>query len=103
MESRKDTAFPVCGLIPQRAASDDVLPIAKNHVRVAAEGRYDPGPFIFADDADLDEYGVLIVRVSGDGVVDSCRKPVDVAAEVLTWVQVGLCTWQEGKEWDDEQ
>lgn len=103
MESRKETALPVCGLVTERAASEDVTPIAKNHAHVATEGKFDPEFFIFADDADVDEYGVLIVRVSGDGEVDTSRKPVDVAAEVLTWVQVGLYTWQEGKEWDDGQ
>lgn len=103
MESRKDTALPVCGLVPRRVTAEDAGPVAKDHALVAAEGKYDPGLFIFADDADVDEYGVLIVRVSGDGEVDSCRKPVDVAAEILAWVQVGLYTWQEGKDWDDEQ
>lgn len=103
MESRKDATPPVCGLVPHRAASEDVSPVAKNHILVATEGNYDPELFIFADDADVDEYGVLIVRVSGDGEVDTSRKPVDVAAEVLTWAQVGLYTWQEGKEWDDGQ
>lgn len=103
MESRKETAPPVCGLVSQRATSEDVGPVAKNHLQVSAEGPYDPRLFIFADDADADEYGVLIVRLSGDGEADTCRKPVDVAAEVLTWVQIGLYTWQEGKDWDDEQ
>lgn len=103
MENRKESALPVCGLVPQNATSEEIDPVARSHARIAAEGRYDPGLLIFADDADVDEYGVLIVRVSGNGEADTCRKPVDVAAEVLTWVQAGLYTWQEGKDWDDEQ
>ena len=101
LESRKDTAPPVCGLVSQRATSDDVGLLANNHTSVAAEGGYDPELFIFADDTNVDEYGALVVRVSTDGEVETFRKPVDVAAEVLTWVQVGLYTWQEAKEWDD--
>ena len=102
LESRKETALPVCGLLPQRVTSDDVGPLAKNHASVAAEGRYDPELFIFADDADVDEYGALVVRVCADGRVETFRKPVDVAAEVLTWIQVGLYIWQEAEQWDDE-
>ena len=103
LKSRKDTDFRVCGLVADYFVStDDVRFVAKNHADIAAKGGYDPQLFIFADDTDLDDYGVIIARISADGSVDSCRKPVDVAAEVLAWVQVGLYTWQEAKEWDDE-
>ena len=103
LESRKDTDFRVCGLVKNYfLGTDDVGFIAKNHADIAAEGRFDPQFFIFADDTNLDDYGVIIARMSADGSVDSCRKPVDVAAEVVAWVQVGLYTWQEAKEWDDE-
>ena len=103
LQSRKDTVVPVCALLLHPAASDDVGPVVQLHAEVVAEGKRDPAYFIFADEADVDVYGVLIVRVSGDGEVDTHRKPVDVAAEVLTWVQAGLYTWQEEKDWDDEQ
>lgn len=33
---------------------------------------------------------------------DNFKELVHVAAEALSWVQVGLCTRQEVKEWDDE-
>ena len=103
LESRKDNDFRICSLVPDYfVGTDDVIFIAKDHVDLAAEGGCDPQYFIFADDTDLDNYGVIIARMSADGSVDSCRKPVDVAAEVLAWVQVGLYSWQEAKEWDDE-
>lgn len=39
MESCKDIALPICGLVPQRASSDAVGPIAMNRDSVATEGR----------------------------------------------------------------
>ena len=102
MESRKDTALPVCGLAPHFVSTENVGFVANSHADVAEEGNFDPELFIFADEVDMDEYGVVIAHISADGSVDSCRKPVDVAAEVLAWVQVGLYTWEEAKEWDDE-
>ena len=103
LEGRKDTDIRICGLVTNYfVGTDDVKFVAKNHADIAAEKGYDPQPFIFADETNLDDYGVIIARMSTDGSVDSCRKPVDVAAEVLAWVQVGLYTWQEAKEWDDE-
>ena len=103
LESRKDNDILVCGLVRSYFVSTaDVEFVAKNHADIAMKEGYDPHLFIFADEIDLDDYGVIIARVSADGSVDSCRKPVDVAAEVLAWVQVGLYTWQEAKEWDEE-
>ena len=103
LEGRKDTDCLVCGLVTNYfVVTGDVKFIAKNHADIAAEHGYDPQLFIFADDTNLDDYGVIIARMSADGSVDSCRKPVDVAAEVLAWVQVGLYTWEEAKVWDDE-
>ena len=104
LESRKDDPeLKVCGLVTNYfVGTDDVKFVAKNHADIAAGKGYDSQFFIFADETNLDEYGVIIARMSADGSVDSCRKPVDVAAEVLAWVQVGLYTWQEAKEWDDE-
>lgn len=103
LEGRRDTKFAVCGLVTNYfVGTDDVKFVAKNHADIAAEKGYDAQLFIFADETDTDDYGVIIARVSADGSVDSCRKPVDVAAEVLAWVRVGLYTWQEAKKWDDE-
>ena len=103
LDSRKDSDFLVCRLVDDYfVGTTDVNFVARNHAAIAAQGGYDPQFFIFADDTDLDEYGVIIARIAADGSVESCRKPVDVAAEVLTWVQVGLYTWEEAKEWDDE-
>lgn len=45
---------------------------------------------------------MLVVRVFADGEVETFRKPAEVAAEFLTWIEVELYTWQEAKEWDDE-
>ena len=39
MESCKDIALPICGLVPQRVSSDAVGPIAMNRDTVATEGR----------------------------------------------------------------
>ena len=114
LEIRKEYSVAVCRLgkasVPVVAGSEgaddevDLVPIAREHVRTAKEEGLDSALFLVADELDWDDYGVLIVRVSGDDVkVDSCRKPVDVAAEILTWVNQGLFTWEEGKSWDDEQ
>lgn len=103
LNGRKDIDCLVCGLVKNYfVGTDDVKFIAKNHADLAAEHGCDPQLFIFADDPDLDNFGVITARLSADGSVDSCRRPVDVAAEVLAWVQVGLYTWEEAKEWDDE-
>ena len=114
LEIRKQDSAGVCRLghasVPTAAASEgkddevDLVPIANEHVRTAKEEGLDPALFIVADELDWDDYGVLLVRVTGeDAKVDSCRKPVDVAAEILTWLHQRLFTWEEGKLWDDEQ
>lgn len=90
MKSRKNTALPVCGLVLHFLVTDDVGFIVKGHAVIAEERSCVPELFIFADDTDLDRYKVIIVRISTNREVESCRKLVDVAAEVLTWVQVGL-------------
>ena len=64
--------------------------------------KYDVLLFILAHGADVDEYGVLLFQVPADREADTFSKLVNMAAEVLTWVQVGLHTWQAAKEWDDE-
>ena len=94
LEGRKDIEFPVCGLVTSFfVGTDDVEFVAKIHADIAAEKGYDPSFFIFADETDLDGFGVIIARVSEDGCVGSWRKPVDVAAEVLAWARVGLYIW----------
>ena len=86
MESRKDAALPVCGFVLHFLGTDDVGFIAKHHAVIAAERKYAPEIFIFADDTDLDRYEVMAVGVSTSGEVESYRKSVYVAAEVLTCV-----------------
>ena len=39
---------------------------------------------------------------SGDGSMEPCRKPLNVAAEVLNWIHVELHEWEEAFEWDQE-
>ena len=91
MESCKDTATPVCGLVPQRATSDRIV--------LALLRKYDVLLFILAHGADVDEYGVLLFQVSADREADTFSKLVNMAAKVLTWwAQVGLHTWQAAKE-----
>ena len=82
----------------------DVSPIAKEHTQIARGEGFDPATFIVANEADWDQYSVLVARIAEDGSgVDCCRRPVDVAAEMLTWVHQGLYLWEEGKLWDDEK
>ena len=46
--------------------------------------------------------GYSVFQVSADREADTFSKLVNMAAKVLTWVQVGLHTWQAAKGWDDE-
>lgn len=101
LESRKDNSPATCRNAPKLGS--DVDAIAKDHGKIAAEGNFDPAMFIVADQADWNEDGVWIVRIGESGNPDACRRPVDVAAEVLVWVHQGLSTWQGGKDWDDEK
>ncbi|KAL6716728.1 hypothetical protein ACLMJK_006296 [Lecanora helva] len=115
LEVRKQYSAAVCriarGGFPSSVETEqgkddevDLQPIAKEHARVAKDENFDPALFVVADELDWDDYGVIIVRASEDGtVVDSCRKPVDAASEILTWVHQGLLTWDEGKAWDDDK
>ncbi|KAI9794277.1 MAG: hypothetical protein M1833_000420 [Piccolia ochrophora] len=101
LEGRKEEAAPVCRLAPVRIG--DVANIIKRHSNIAKEGGFDPTKFILADSRNWDEDGVVMVHLVEGAEPDSSRRPVDVAAEVMTWVHVGLLTWEEGKEWDDEK
>ena len=83
---------------------EDVSAIAAGHERVAQGLGCDTQLFIVADEADWAEKGVLIGKIGKDEVkVDTCRRSVDVAAEILQWVRAGLFTWEEGKVWDEKR
>ena len=114
LENRKQDSVGVCRIkrtdvstsaVAEGADEDvDLAPIAKAHVSMVREENFDAATFIVADELDWDDYGVLIVHASRDGaVLDSCRKPVDAASEILTWVHQGLFSWEEGKSWDDDK
>ena len=114
LESRKDYSVKVCRLatlsLPASKGTEgtddeiDISPVAKEHTQIATDEGFDSATFIVADEADWDQYGVLVARIAEDGTgLNSCRRPVDVAAEMLTWVHQGLYLWEEGKVWDDEK
>ncbi|MCJ1266762.1 hypothetical protein MMC22_006647 [Lobaria immixta] len=114
LESRKDYSVPVCRLAPTPLATSkvpdrtdveiDLSSVASKHAQITRDEGFDPSTFILADEVDWDQHGVLVVRVAEDGaVLDQYRKPIDVAAEVLTWFYLGLYTWEEGKAWDDKK
>lgn len=71
MESCKDAALLVCGLVLHFLGTDDVGFIVKDQAVIAAERQYGPETFIFADDTDLDGYEVINVGVSNSGEVKS--------------------------------
>lgn len=77
--------------------------IARFHANVAPNEDFDPEVFILVESAGWEENGVLVVRKGeeeeGGGDVDSCTKPAEYAAELLTWMDQGLYTWTEIKEW----
>lgn len=99
--SRKGYAPGVCRLASGERGGD-VASIAREHARAAAGNDFDSRMFVVVDDMEWEDNGVEIVRLEEDGTTDSCVRPVDVAAEVLTWVHQGLSTWEEAKGWDEE-
>lgn len=114
LESRKDYSAQVCRLasaplavftgLDKAEVENEVSSIAKEHTQFARGEGFDLGTFILADETDWEDHGVLLVRVAKDGaIVDRCRRPIEVAAEILTWIYLGLYTWEEGKVWDDEK
>ena len=103
LELRKQHSPPTCRLAPRERTAKDLETIIKDHAELAKEEGFDPSYFIVADDADWMDYGVMVVRIAGDGAADTPRKPIDVASEVLTWIHQGLYSWQEAKDWDEEQ
>ena len=111
LESRKDVSVEVCRIAPwplpaPKGVDDevDVSPVAEKHTQIARDEDFDKTFFVMADEVDWDHYGVIIVRVSEDGAeADTCRKPVDIAAEVLTWQRLGLYNWEDGKLWDEDR
>ncbi|MDI1490025.1 MAG: hypothetical protein OHK93_001224 [Ramalina farinacea] len=95
-----------CHLAPScpEVIDEDVSMIAEGHVKVAEELGCDPELFIVADEADWGHWGLITGKIGKGGAgAETCRKSVDVAAEVLHWVRAGLLTWEEGKEWDEEE
>lgn len=85
------------GLLPEDGWKD-LATVRKAHGEHAEKEGFDPGYFIVADQADWEADGVKIVRSAGQDF-DERSKPAESAAEILTWVNQGLYTWEEGKEW----
>lgn len=83
--------------------NEDVPAIAEAHEKVSEGLGCDMQLFIVADEADWIEKGVLIGKTWDGGVLETCRRSVDSAAEILQWVRAGLLTWEEGMEWDEER
>lgn len=54
MESRENTAPPVCSLVLHFVDTDDVGSTTKGHAVIATERSYDPELFIFANDTGLE-------------------------------------------------
>ena len=86
-------------LLPDGGEDFDVGAVAKLHRSVAEKERYDPNFFIVAGQADWESAGVVTVNVSSQGELDVSSKPAEYAAEILTWVDQGFCTWVAGKTW----
>ena len=88
----------------EEVVDEDVSAIARQHSGGLGEGKWDGEFFVVADEVDWGQWGVIVGRV-GDGGdrVETCRKSVDVAAEILLWIRVGLLTWEEAREWDEEE
>ena len=97
---------PVCrdatDLLPKEPGAD-LGTIAKLHASVADKEGLDPSTFLVSDDKDWESVGVSIVRSKGQDVDDICMKSVNCAAEILTWVDQGLYTWDEGKNWNGQE
>ena len=84
-------------------SSVDLATIAKLHTSIADRERFDPAMFILSDDEEWESVGVSIVRTRGQDIEDICAKPVDCSAEILTWVDQGLYTWEEAKSWKSQK
>ena len=97
---------PVCRdattLLPSDS-SVDLATIAKLHTSIADREGFDPAMFIVSDDEEWESVGVSIVRTRGQDIEDVSAKPVDCSAEILTWVDQGLYTWEEAKSWNSQQ
>ena len=76
----------------------DLAAVAELHQSIAEREKFDPAMFIVVENADWESAGVSVVRIEAEGI-DVCNKPAEYAAEVLTWIDQGLYSWPEGKEW----
>ena len=123
LSGRKDGTeygIPLQLLIPKPTTSipsitdEDINPIAQLHRSISqdlvSQGvASHPTMFLVADEEDHDKWGVIVAKIDntdtngGELKVEQFRKPVDVAAEVLLWVDVGLLTWEEARVWDDDE
>ncbi|KAI9794421.1 MAG: hypothetical protein M1816_005491 [Peltula sp. TS41687] len=73
--------------------------IIAGHRAMAEQGHHDPTYFILVDRADWATDGVLLVKLGGDGErEETFRQPAELGAEVLSWIYIGLITWDKAKE-----
>lgn len=86
-------------LLPEEGEDIDVGAVARLHGSVAKKELYDPNFFIVVEQANWESVGVSLVRIDSQGKLDVSSKPAEYAAEILTWVNQGFCTWVEGKAW----
>lgn len=86
-------------LLPEGGDVFDVGAVARLHGSVAEKELFDPNFFIVVEQADWESVGVSLVRIGSQGKLDVSSKPAEYAAEILTWVDQGFCTWVEGKAW----
>ena len=86
-------------LLPEGGEDVDVGAVARLHGSVAEKELFDPNFFIVVERADWESVGVSLVRIGSQGELDVSGKPAEYAAEILTWVDQGFCTWVEGKAW----
>lgn len=100
------TGGPVCKdastlLLKPAQAENSLEAISKSHRSVAEKEEFDPEIYIVVESAEWAKNGVQIVRREDESTEpDSCVRPAEYAAELLTWLDQGLYTWEEIKKWD---
>ena len=73
--------------------------IIADHAQYAETHNLDPNMFAVVDDADWKSKGMLMVKVTPEGV-DMFRRKGPAAGEMLNWIYIGFMTWEEAKTWD---
>lgn len=86
-------------LLPDGGGDLDTGAVARLHGSVAEEEMYDPNFFIVAGQADWEGVGVSLISIGTQGKLVVSSKPAEYAAEILTWVNQGFCTLEEGFAW----